>query len=51
MIISVSQGLGKETEANPTTAPQPPWEDPGGDQGREEVTSSLPWWDKAEQAG
>lgn len=46
-IIFISQGLGKKTETNPTTATQPSWKDTGGDQGREEVTSSLTWWDKA----
>jgi len=47
IIIFISQGLGKKTETNPTTATQPAWKDTGGNQGREEVTSSLTWWDKA----
>lgn len=51
MITFISQGVSKKTETNPTTAAQPSWKDPGGNQGREEVTSSLTWWDQAQPAG
>lgn len=41
LIICIYQGLCKKTETNPTTATQPSREDIGGNQGREEVASSL----------